>query len=52
MLDADSTSQHDLRTGHAPWAGGQRVARRELQQDRRCDVLVVGGGITDRKSVV
>lgn len=46
MLDADSTSQHDLRTGHAPWAGGQRVARRELQQDRRCDVLVVGGGIT------
>ena len=46
MFDVDSTSQQDLRSGHAPWQAGQRSPRGTLERDTRCDVLVVGGGIT------
>jgi glycine/D-amino acid oxidase-like deaminating enzyme len=46
MLPIDGTQHTDLRTGRAPWASGPRPPRRQLEQDRRCDVLVVGAGIT------
>ncbi|WP_422003162.1 NAD(P)/FAD-dependent oxidoreductase [Reyranella sp.] len=36
----------DLRDGRAPWRAGGRPRRLSLEQDRRCDVLVVGAGIT------
>ena len=46
MLSIDGAQHSDLRTGRAPWAIGMRPPRRSLEQDRRCDVLVVGAGIT------
>ena len=46
MLDAANTTQDDLRTGRAPWSDRSRPTRQALKQDRRCEVLVVGGGIT------
>ena len=46
MLDPDDTRQEDLRAGHAPWHRGLDLRRGQLAEDRRCDVLVVGGGIT------
>lgn len=46
MLPIDDTQHDDLRTGRAPWSAGPRAARRRLEQDRRCEVLVVGAGIT------
>ncbi len=46
MLDQQDTEQDDLRGGHAPWWQGGRPRRRVLEADRRCDVLVVGAGIT------
>ena len=46
MLSIDDTQHSDLRTGRAPWASGRRPPRRLLEQDRECDVLVVGAGIT------
>jgi len=46
MLSIDGAQQSDLRTGRAPWVSGRRPSRRALEQDRRCDVLVVGAGIT------
>ena len=46
MLSIDGAQHSDLRTGHAPWRSGMRPPRRPLDRDRRCDVLVVGAGIT------
>lgn len=47
MLEPDSTRQDDLHGGHAPWTSGRNgPARRRLEGDRRCGVLVVGAGIT------
>lgn len=47
MLDPDSTRQHDLRSGRSPWiAGPERPASETLDRDIRCDVVIVGGGIT------
>jgi glycine/D-amino acid oxidase-like deaminating enzyme len=46
MLSIDGAQHSDLRTGRAPWASGMRPPRRSLEQDSRCDVLVVGAGIT------
>lgn len=46
MLSIDDAQHSDLRTGRAPWTGGPRPPRRELDGDRRCEVLVVGAGIT------
>lgn len=47
MLDPDDTRQGDLRNGSSPWrAGPARPASRELDADIRCDVVIVGGGIT------
>jgi glycine/D-amino acid oxidase-like deaminating enzyme len=36
----------DLRSGSSPWNPGGRPSRLPLETDRRCDVLVVGAGIT------
>jgi glycine/D-amino acid oxidase-like deaminating enzyme len=46
MLSINGAQHSDLRTGRAPWANGRRPPRRALEEDRRCDVLVVGAGIT------
>ncbi|MBY0319451.1 MAG: FAD-binding oxidoreductase [Reyranella sp.] len=46
MLTIDDAQHSDLRSGRAPWTGGPRPPRRPLDQDTRCDVLVVGAGIT------
>lgn len=47
MLDPDSTRQNDLRSGRGPWlAGPPRPASEGLDSDIRCDVVIVGGGIT------
>ncbi|KRE11851.1 N-acetylglucosamine-1-phosphate uridyltransferase [Bosea sp. Root381] len=47
MLDPESTRQDDLRSGRSPWlAGPPRPASQGLDRDIRCDVVIVGGGIT------
>ena len=46
MLSIDGAQHSDLRTGRAPWDSRMRPRRRPLDRDRRCDVLVVGAGIT------
>jgi glycine/D-amino acid oxidase-like deaminating enzyme len=47
MLDPHATEQQDLRGGRTPWlAGLERVPRQQLADDLRCEVLVVGAGIT------
>ena len=38
--------QQELRGGHAPWATTGLIARPLLETDLRCEVLVVGAGIT------
>jgi glycine/D-amino acid oxidase-like deaminating enzyme len=47
MLDPHATEQQDLRGGRPPWLSGLQTLRRQpLSDDLRCDVLVVGAGIT------
>ncbi|WP_439495583.1 NAD(P)/FAD-dependent oxidoreductase [Bosea sp. (in: a-proteobacteria)] len=47
MLDPDDTHQADLRSGTSPWhAGLPRPPGEELNADTRCDVAIIGGGIT------
>ena len=47
MLDPESTRHDDLRSGYSPWlAGPPRPASEGLDADIRCDVVIVGGGIT------
>ena len=47
MLDPQDTRQEDLRTGKGPWRPLlQRPMGRTLEADTRCDVAIVGGGIT------
>lgn len=47
MLDPESTRHEDLRSGAGPWRpGALRPAGRALERDTRCDVVIVGGGIT------
>jgi glycine/D-amino acid oxidase-like deaminating enzyme len=46
-FNPDTTDQADLRGGRSPWfAGRARAVRRSFTEDARCDVLVVGCGIT------
>ncbi len=46
-LNPDTTEQDDLHGGRSPWfARLPRPARHPLTQDIRCDVLIVGCGIT------
>lgn len=47
MFDAGETQQNDLRGGVAPWTQGlHRPLRQKLNESMRCDVLIVGAGIT------
>ncbi len=47
MFDANNTVQGELRGGNPPWrAGLVRPSRKTLDQNMRCDILVVGAGIT------
>src|SRR5471030_1974228 len=45
MLSPDDTHD-DVRGGRAPWQAAHHIARPPLDKDRRCEVLVVGAGIT------
>jgi hypothetical protein len=46
-LDTDDTEQADLRGGCSPWfAAGKHAVRLALDQNIKCDALIVGGGIT------
>lgn len=47
MLDARETRQADLRSGVTPWqAGRSRPPGDSLGKDLRCEIAIVGGGIT------
>src|SRR6478736_2391260 len=47
MLDPDDTRQSDLRSGSSPWRTDAGHPRGEtLEADIRCDVAIIGGGIT------
>ncbi len=47
MFDPESARQNDLRGGTPPWASRLLQSRRSsVDEDFRCDVLVVGAGIT------
>ncbi len=47
MRDAQDTKHNDLRSGVSPWqAGPARPPGETLAADLRCDVAIVGGGIT------
>lgn len=47
ILDPEETTHADLRAGTAPWRSIVGPPRRfPLANDMRCDVVVVGGGIT------
>ena len=47
MLDPETTRHDDLRSGAGPWrAGNFRPPGRHLDRDIRCDVAIIGGGIT------
>jgi glycine/D-amino acid oxidase-like deaminating enzyme len=46
-FDSETTVQDELRGGSPPWrAGYLRPTRKSLDQSMRCDILVVGAGIT------
>ena len=47
MLESETTDQEDLHGGCAPWAAGlKRPRRAKLDRSMRCEVLIVGAGIT------
>lgn len=47
MLDPDTTVQEDLHGGCAPWVAGlRRPEGPKLDRSMRCEVLIVGAGIT------
>lgn len=47
MLDPQNTEQRDLRGGNAPWrARPNSLHRSNVTESFRCEVLIVGGGIT------
>jgi len=47
LFDSDSTQQSELRGGTSPWlAKSPRHRHPSIQESCRCDVLVVGAGIT------
>jgi glycine/D-amino acid oxidase-like deaminating enzyme len=47
VFDPDHTEQDDLRGGCSPWfAASKRPRRHDVSENVKCDVLVVGAGIT------
>src|SRR5690606_25593350 len=45
-FDPDDTEQADLRGGRSPWHAGTEYIIRPVTESCRCDVLIVGAGIT------
>src|ERR1700709_694476 len=46
VLDSEDTEQSDLRGGRSPWfANGERSPRLDLDENLKCDALIVGAGI-------
>jgi glycine/D-amino acid oxidase-like deaminating enzyme len=46
-FDPDNTEQSDLRSGRSPWLSGlDRILHQPVTGNLRCDVLIVGCGIT------
>lgn len=45
-MDADETGQTDLRGGTTPWAADRQSLFRPIDDNLRCDALIVGAGIT------
>jgi glycine/D-amino acid oxidase-like deaminating enzyme len=47
IIEPDQTEQADLRGGCSPWfAASPRPPRHEVDENFKCDVLIVGAGIT------
>jgi glycine/D-amino acid oxidase-like deaminating enzyme len=47
VLETDDTQQGDLRSGRSPWfAAAGHPVRREVDENVKCDALIVGAGIT------
>ena len=47
VLAADDTDQADLRGGRSPWfAASRHPVRLDVDENLKCDALIVGGGIT------
>lgn len=47
LFNFETAAHQDLRGGSAPWLSGRaRPNRKTLDQNMRCDILVVGAGIT------
>lgn len=47
MLASDATRHDDLRSGRSPWLSGPpRPPGLSVDTDLRCDVVIIGGGIT------
>lgn len=46
MFDADTTEHQDLREGTPPWQPGLLPPLPALTESRRCEVLVIGAGVT------
>jgi glycine/D-amino acid oxidase-like deaminating enzyme len=52
MFETETTSQSDLRGGVPPWhTGFRRPPRARITESLRCDILVVGAGITGSLAV-
>lgn len=46
MLDSDHITQRDLRSPHTPWRHAAAPRGEGIDQSFRCDVLIIGAGIT------
>lgn len=47
MFQPETTDQDDLHSGRSPWSSGvEQLPRASLNENQRCDVVVVGAGIT------
>jgi glycine/D-amino acid oxidase-like deaminating enzyme len=45
-LDNDDTTQRDLRSPNTPWAHSNPQQSRPIERSFRCEVLIIGAGIT------
>jgi glycine/D-amino acid oxidase-like deaminating enzyme len=45
-LDTDDTTQRDLQSPNTPWAHSNPQQSRPIERSFRCEVLIIGAGIT------
>ena len=45
-VDSDYTTQRDLRSPRTPWMHSNAARSQDIDQSFRCEVLVIGAGIT------